>query len=190
MRWLLRQIDSFVGTLFAAIIGLAASQVFAFIQQYLQRLGGHLSEAERQHQQIQSGALYASVDESTRTKIAQAAAERIAELREAVDAIVNAGILTKPVAFFRHFDDDVALGTMSAFQPALPLDASSLLYGIAGIFAGWLIYGAFKTPFARRKKPVVAAPKEPAARKPRRRATPSRVEPVLMPHEPDQARQA
>jgi len=189
MRWLLRQFDSFVGTLFAATIGLAASQVFAFIQQYLQRLGGHLSEAERQHEQIQTGALYASVGEATRAKIAQSAAERIADLRDAVDAITNAGILTRPVAFFRNFDDDVALGTMSAFQPALPLDASSLLYGIAGIFIGWLIYGAIKTPFVRRKAPATT-PKEPAARKPRRRTARPKVEPVLMPHEPDQARQA
>jgi len=78
---------------------------------------------------------------------------------------------------------------MSAFQPALPLDASSLLYGIAGIFIGWLIYGAIKTPFMRRKVPA-APPKEPTARKPRRRTARPKVEPVLMPHEPDQARQA
>ena len=183
MHWLLRRLDSFIGTLFAATIGLAASQVFAFIQQYLQRLGGHLSEAERQHQQILTGALYQTMDEATRAKIAQAAADRIADLREAVDAIMNAGILTKPVAFFRHFDDNVALGTLSAFQPALPLDPSSLLYGFAGIFIGWLIYGAVKAPFSNR----TARATETKVRQPRksRRVARPKVEPILVAREPN-----
>ncbi len=185
MHWLLRRLDSFIGTLFAATIGLAASQVFAFIQQYLQRLGGHLSEAERQHQQILTGALYETMDEATRAKIAQAAADRIADLREAVDTILNAGILTKPVAFFRHFDDDVALGTLSAFQPALPLDPSSLVYGCAGIFIGWLIYGAVKAPFVRHHARVTEIKKKLEPRKAR-----PKIEPVFMPREPDQARRA
>ena len=39
--------DSLVGTIIAAIAGLLASQMIAFINAYLQRLGGHLDEARR-----------------------------------------------------------------------------------------------------------------------------------------------
>lgn len=144
LRWLLRQIDSLIGVAIAAIAGLAASQLLAFIQQYQQRLGGHLAEARLNLQRaLESGA-------AGRREVAQVAADRVAELEAADRAIRDAGVFSKPIAFLQHLDGSIAGGAFEAFQPALPLDATSLAYGGVGILLAWAVYHGIKAPFRRR----------------------------------------
>lgn len=148
MRWLLRKVDALCGTIIAAVAGLAASQSLAFIQQYVQRLGGHLDEAKLQLRNILEGAAYREVDAATKDRFADATLNRIAELSEAHEAIKGAGPLMKPVQFLAKLDPDIALATWTNFQPALPLDMPSLIIAAAGMVAAWLIYELVKLPFA------------------------------------------
>ena len=58
MKWLAAKVDSLIGTVFAAVMGLLASQFLAFIHQYRQSLGGHLAKAqlaERQTREARGG---------------------------------------------------------------------------------------------------------------------------------------
>ena len=108
MRWLFRKLDSLVAAMFAALGGIAASQFLAFLQQYRQRLGGRLEEAEANYLLIRDGTLYRAVDESTRAQLAEAAQARVEVLATAYDAIDAADPFAKPFVFLRHIDGEIA----------------------------------------------------------------------------------
>ena len=147
MRWLFAKIDSLAGTVFAAVAGILTSQFLAFIQQYRQRLGGHLAEAQlaaRQTRDAQSNLL-----DPAQADLLQAMQDRVTALADAAGAIASAGPLALPRVFLFNFDADIVFGTLHDFRPALPLDATSLLYGVIGIILGWALYGWIKAPFRR-----------------------------------------
>ena len=52
----------------------------------------------------------------------------------------------RPFVFLRELDSDIALATLRAFEPALPLNSAGLIYGLTGMVAGWLFYALLKTP--------------------------------------------
>ena len=89
-----------------------------FLQQYLQRLGGHLDEARRmvEHAPQLTG--------------------RIADLTLARDALANAAAWAKPIAFARHPHVDIAWRTMGDFRSALPLTIEGLSWAPAGVVIG------------------------------------------------------
>lgn len=148
MRWVLGKVDSLAGTVVAAVVGLLSSQLLAFINAYLQRLGGHIDEAR--HGRI---ALFtdpvarAAGDETLRARIADLTQARIDALEAGYRAIDQATVFVKPFAFFSHMDRDIALATARAFQPALPIDGPSLAFGLAGIVLGWVLWELLKSPF-------------------------------------------
>lgn len=149
MRWIFRKLESLAGTVVAAISGLLAAQVVAFIHAYLQRLGGHLDEARHGQGELLNGQTGALIhDEGLRTQMMAVAQARVDTLEAAYRAIDQAGIFTQPYAFLRHFDGDIAQATMQSFVPALPLDAPSLVFGVAGIVLGWILWDVVKLPIA------------------------------------------
>lgn len=149
MRWILRKVASLAGTAVAAVFGLLAAQVPAFIHAYLQRLGGHLDEARRGQGELLNGQTAALIrDEPLRTQLAAITQARIDALDTAHRTIGDAGAFAKPFVFLRHMDGDIAAATAGTFQPALPLDPPSLIFGLAGIVLGWVLWELAKTPFS------------------------------------------
>ena len=149
MGWALRKIDSLIGTAIAAVCGLAAWQILVFIAAYQQRLGGHRDEARRALTELVGGRAGAALGDPTlRDHFMGLAQERLAALDDARQAIAEAGVLTKPVVFFTRMDPEIALATARDFQPALPLDAPSLAFGVVGIAIGWLAWELVKSPVA------------------------------------------
>ncbi|MEX2644506.1 MAG: DUF2937 family protein [Acetobacterales bacterium] len=157
MDWLLRRCDSLVATVFGAVAGLSASQFLTFIQQYRQRLAGHLDEAERTLREVLEGPVHRDLEPAVRDKLAGGAAARVDELARAYDALAGGGALERPLAFLRHADWGIARNTLNDFQPALPLDTVSLAYAFAGLVAGWLLWELLKAP----ARPVVRAMRRP-----------------------------
>jgi hypothetical protein len=133
MSWLLRKLDSLLGAVFAALGGMSATQIPAFIHQYLQRLGGHLDEARR-----------------------GVASLRLTELQSAYDALREADALHQPFVFFSHLDIEIARRVLADFRPALPFDTVGVIYGAAGLLAGLAAYEilnlSFKMIFGRRAR--------------------------------------
>lgn len=146
VSWLLGKVDGLVGTLVAGAGGLGAAQLPAFVHQYVQRLGGRIDEATYQLETIRSGTLYSSVSEATRDEMMRATTARVAELETARDAIVQAGPLMRPLRLFEYFDPDTVRSTLADFQPALPVELSGLVYGLAGLIIGLLLYDVVKLP--------------------------------------------
>ena len=67
-------------------------------------------------------------------------------LETAQSAIAHSGPFTKPANFISHMDNDIALATLHAFTPSLPLDVPSLIFAGLGIVLGLLLWGAVKSP--------------------------------------------
>ncbi|MCW5751979.1 MAG: DUF2937 family protein [Alphaproteobacteria bacterium] len=105
------------------------SQVPAFLQQYLQRLGGHLDEARRLREQ------------------APHLLTRIDELRMAHDSLLMAEPLARPFVAVRHLQKDIALRALEFFQPALPLTLEGLMYAGAGMVFAVLVFNLLSLPF-------------------------------------------
>lgn len=153
MGWLARKIDSLVGGVFAAAGGVTLSQFQAFIHQYLQRLGGHMDEARRHFDQAREAGRYATLDENTRQAIVADAWQRLEDIQRAHSAIKAGDFFTRPIAFFRHMENDIALRTLTDFQPAIPIDADSLIYAAIGMVLALMAWELVKAPFAAMARP-------------------------------------
>ena len=155
MGWLFRKLDLLGGAVIAGGAGAAASQLQAFMVQYLQRLGGHVDEAQRAFDAIGQGERYRQMDAATRELIVGDALARVNELRAARDAILEGDLISRPFAFFRHLDLAIAGRTGESFIPALPFDTAGLVYAATGLLLGLILYelikGVFALPFRRRR---------------------------------------
>lgn len=147
MRWLLRKIDSLAGALVAALGALACAQLPEFVQQYLQRLGGHVEEARRQLAMLGGDDALRTLDAGSRQAFETVAQARLAMLEAQQQALQGAAPVLRPLEFLRSFDRDIAVSAFDVFVPALPLDTAGLVFGGAGLLAGWLLYELAKLPF-------------------------------------------
>lgn len=146
MSWIWRKLDTFLGAMVIALTGITASQGQTFITQYLQRLGGHLGEAETQLAAIQTELRYKLMDETVRVELEANAQSRVSDLQNAYDGIINANIFMRPFTFFGHAESAIVAGTWDGFMPALPLDTASIIYVFMGMVLGFLIYEFMKLP--------------------------------------------
>ncbi|MCL2523791.1 MAG: DUF2937 family protein [Betaproteobacteria bacterium] len=151
----------------ALCVGGAAvfSQAPEFMQQYAQRLGGHLDEARLQlgryeelaHQaNLPLDVYIARISANSDAVIAKVGGvvsdlvERVQTLAEAQAAFQGASVFTKPLAFFSHLDTSIAQNTWAAFKPAVPMTIEGLVYAAVGIVATLLLYhGCIRFPLAR-----------------------------------------
>ena len=147
MGFLLRAVDRLIAAGLSVAGALSASQLQAFIQQYLQRLGGHLDEARLAVERLLSSATYQATDQATRDALAALARARVIELEAAMMALRDAPPVSLPLTFLRHFDSGVAAAAFRDFQPAIPLDVISLVYAAAAALAAPALYGLLKLPF-------------------------------------------
>jgi DUF2937 family protein len=141
------------------------SQAPEFMQQYLQRLGGHLDEARRQLHQFQavaaqSGLTLERLISQTTTNSDSAVAKlggvmsqavvRVDTLESAQSAIQNASLWSRPFVFLRHVDSSLAHATWAIFKPAVPTTAEGLVYAGFGMLTCIVIYHlGIKYPIVR-----------------------------------------
>lgn len=147
MGWIGNKLDSLAGTIIAVVTGVSSLQVPAFMHAYLQRLGGHLDEARLGLTAIKNGQVGSTIDEAVlRERLTLASQERVEYLESAQTAITHSGPFTQPISFVTHMDNDIALATLQAFTPSLPLDIPSLVFAMVGIILGWLLWAGIKSP--------------------------------------------
>lgn len=144
--WFARKVDSLMAAVCAAVFALAASQFLAFVQQYRQRLGGHLDEAIRTREQVVNGEAYRGLTPTAREQMADQLGSRVEFLLTGDVGLREATFLSRPFVFLSHLDREIALATLAEFQPSLPLDAGSLIYGACGLLLGWLFWEGVKLP--------------------------------------------
>jgi len=155
-----RFVDSVADRIVAILGAVALSEFPAYINNYVQRLGGHVDEAAlnvRQWQLIADrttdGSLSRLVQtyESSRVPAVVEAGEKAANdiarleyLNASLDSITHASVWEKPFVFFRHLDLDIAHQAVEAYVPNIPTNAEGLVYAGVGLLVGMAVYAGFK----------------------------------------------
>jgi hypothetical protein len=141
------------------------SQLPEFMQQYLQRLEGHLDEARLILSRFKDAAAQSgmSLDQlvagAARNPdpamgrlggVVRQAAERVDELAAADSALRQASAWTRPFVFLRHVDGGIARATLDIYRPAVPTTAEGMAYAAFGVILVLAIYHlAIRGPIAR-----------------------------------------
>ncbi len=143
----------------------ACAQLPEFMQQYLQRLGGHLDEVRQQiatwRRVAQESGLtleqlitrYLANADPVVTRgggVVRDLIARAEELAAAESALRNASLWARPFIFLRHFDWGIAHGTWNVFRPAVPTTLEGVAYAVVGVGLALAFYhGAVKWPLER-----------------------------------------
>lgn len=149
-RTLLGAADGLLDRVLCVAGAVLFSQAPEFMQQYLQRLGGHLDEARFQLAQFQRAATQSGltlerlISQTTGNAdpavarlggVMTDAVQRVDALEQAQSAILHASLWTRPFVFLRHADSGIARATWSIFQPAVPTTTEGLVYALIGVAA-------------------------------------------------------
>lgn len=163
MRWLKPLFsagESLVDRILCVVGAVFFAQAPEFMQQYLQRLGGHLAEARRQLVQFEEIARRAG--KTVQELVAQYAANadpavvsvgrlvsdtelRVSALGSAEAALRDASLWGRPFVFLRQVDWEIARGTVNVYKPAVPTTIEGLLYAVLGVL--WVLglyYGCIR----------------------------------------------
>jgi len=169
-------LDGIADRIFTVLGAVALSQFPQFYGQYMQRLGGHLSEAKRSLDlYIQAAAsLDLTLEEYIREhldsesevfvstgEVIKDLVLRVGNLEQSYLALQEATIYNRWLVFIQEVDWEIAIGTWHNFIPGIPTTVEGLTYALTGLLFGWGIYSLFKAiitfPFktlaSRRKKP-------------------------------------
>jgi hypothetical protein len=151
------------------------SQLPEFMQQYLQRLEGHLDEAtlvlsKFKDAAAQSGMSLDQLVAGTAQNpdpsmgklggVIRQAIARADELGAADTALRQASALTRPFVFLRHLDVGIARATLAIYRPAVPTTLEGFAYAGFGIILIMALYHlAVRGPIARhlRKRAALRA---------------------------------
>ncbi len=165
---MLRFFASLIDRVICILGAVSLSQGPEFIQQYTQRLGGHLDEARRQLEQFAKMAreLGMSLDGLIRHSasgvdpvsakfgdVVVATRERVETLAAMEQALRDASLWERPFVFFRHLDWQIAEATWQVYKPAVPTTLEGVTYGVVGLVLAlglyWGISGLVGTGVAR-----------------------------------------
>jgi hypothetical protein len=150
LRPFLRAVSQLVDRVLCVVGAVLFSQLPEFFQQYIQRLGGHLAEAQRQLEQFRKVAERSGVTldqfasdvaaqrDPSMARLGQVIAEahaRVDTLAAAEAALRDASGWSRPFVFLGHLDPRIARGTWEAFRPAVPATAEGLAYAAVGMVA-------------------------------------------------------
>jgi hypothetical protein len=137
---------------FGAFLG---SQVPQFLQQYTQRLGGHVAELNYQieglkkiasisgktlDQYIHKFMLNSDPDFVRQGEFIDGMVIRWQELNQALSRLIQASIWERPFVFLKEMDYSIVRSTYQSFQPGLNLTTEGFLYACLGILAGYAFY--------------------------------------------------
>lgn len=153
------KIFSFVGSLIDRLCVVAGafigSQVPQFMQQYTQRLAGHVEALQKLiHQLHQIASLSQKTLEQYIQKFVdsgdpdfiqqgdfmQGILNRWQELHLALNNLTQSSIWLRPYYFLKDLQPDIAHSTLSSYQPGLSLTIEGLCYAGAGMILSWALY--------------------------------------------------
>jgi hypothetical protein len=172
-RGFLSIFDGLLDRVLCVLGALCFSQAPEFMQQYLQRLGGHLDEARRQlgvfeNTAAQSGLSLQQFIQQTGANTDPAvarlggvmndAAERVSSLQSAHDALLHSALWERPFIFMRHLDVEIARATGAIFKPAVPTTTEGIAYALTGMLVALALYHLV----VKRLVSLVKAPRAPA----------------------------
>lgn len=183
MRNFFRFLDSVLDRIFAILGFLFFAQGPEFIQQYIQRLGGHIDELVVQINKIKEMAEFSGksiqqyiekfksssdTDFAGQGSFMQDILERHQSFQQVLTQLSEKNPFLKPYYFVKNLDMQVARETFNSFVPGISFTLEGIIYGIIGIFFGVALYKMIKEiikfpfvlislPFRRKPKPKPVA---------------------------------
>jgi hypothetical protein len=165
-----RVFDGVIDRVLCVVGAVLLSQGPEFMQQYLQRLGGHLNESQRQLVSFHDAARQAGLPfeqfvaqtkantdagVSQLGKVMERTTERTASLQAAHDSLLAASPWSRPFVFVRHLDYEIGRATWSVYKPAVPVTLEGLIYALGGMLIFLLFYhlGVKKVLALLRRRP-------------------------------------
>jgi hypothetical protein len=160
LKYPVKVLDGLADRVIAVLGAITFSQVPGFITHYLQRLGGHVSEAQQNIASWQGiadetagGSLRQLIElyqSAPATEVIAAGRKcagdvaRLHDLRAALDAIRDASPWERMFTFVRYADTSIAQETLASYVPNVPLDLESLVYGCCGLLVAFGLYQGAK----------------------------------------------
>lgn len=150
--WMMKSI---LEGLVAVVGAFAMSQLPIFMQQYTQRLGGHVEELASLLQLLQQNAALSNKsleeyihkfrtngdpDFALQGEFMSGIAARWHELNTLLDQLTQSTLWAKPFVFFHGFQGSIFHSTLETFQPGINLTAEGLIYAGLGILLALGIY--------------------------------------------------
>lgn len=150
---------SFIGSLIDRLCVVAGafigSQVPLFMQQYTQRLAGHVEALQKLinqlhqiasisqknlDQYIQKFRESSDPDFHRQGDFMQGIAVRLQELQQALEHLTQHSFWLRPYYFFKDLQPDIVRSTLDSFQPGFNLTIEGLCYAGGGMILGWVFY--------------------------------------------------
>ena len=158
-KWTLSLVDR----AFSVMGAVAFAQFPQFLQQYVQRMGGHLSELEgqvgfmRKSAEASSVTLQEYIQKFTESQldpifsrqgvIMQNMVDRYNHLSLTLNSLQEANLYKKPLIFITHLNKDIIHETWSTYQPGIPTTLEGLAYAAVGMIFGTLLFLIIKFIF-------------------------------------------
>ena len=152
---MIRFLGSLIDRLFVVLGAFIGSQIPEFMNQYTQRLAGHVNELNRLVDNLQKIAGFSdkSLDQyihkfitstdpdfSRQGEFMQGVVTRWHELTFSLQALRESTMWNRPYVFISHLNADIANSTLRAFSPGFTLTIEGLCYAGAGLLIGYLFY--------------------------------------------------
>jgi len=138
------------------------SQIPLYMQDYQQRLSGHLAELQSQVQGMRQAAALSGkslqqyvakfqsspdIDFKNQGALMHEMIQRFQQLNEGHQALLNSTVYSKPLMFFKYIDAKIAKSTWASFEWGLNLTVDGFLYALLGIVCGLMVYGMLSKLF-------------------------------------------
>ncbi len=165
-----------IDRLFAVGGAFAFCQLPLLMQQYSVMLSGHLAESRRQINMMQHAASLTNktlqeyiakflgqqdLDFVHQGQIMQTMQARYEELNNAYAALHQSTVWSKPFVFVKTIDSTVFWDTAADFAPGLTLTLESLIYALAGLLFGVLLFRGISSVIKAFFGIFKRAPKDP-----------------------------
>lgn len=172
-------LTKFVDRAFAVLGAVTFMQAPQFIQNYTISLSGHLAELTWQLDQLRqmarkSGRTLTDLvtkfianddpDVKFQGEMINNLIQRETSFNDAILALSNANPFSRPFEFMTHFHWDVVKESSMHYQLGLPLTIESIIWGVIGLFAGYLLFRsivfiAYKLNPRKKQYPIQSLPK-------------------------------
>lgn len=152
---MVKWIKGFLDRAFAVAGALLLSQAPLFMQQYQQRLAGHVAELQLQIEMMRQAAALSGktlnqfvqkflasqdLDFVRQGEIMQSMVQRWESLSEGYIAMNNAVPFLKPFVFLAHLNYEIAKTTFEAFNIGISLSLEGFVYALFGIIIGYFTF--------------------------------------------------
>lgn len=152
---LLFSIGSLLDRLCLVAGAFVGSQIPPFMQQYSQRLAGHVSELHHMLEKLQSVAALSNKtleqyihkflsssdpDFVNQGHYMQGVVQRWQDLHDAATNLAQSSLWGRPFVFLKNLQPDIANSALADFQPALNLSIEGICYAGVGMMLGWICF--------------------------------------------------